>query len=122
MQITIDASRKQSNTSGSKAKHKDFPYPVGRITSTSLPSTKDIMAPFCLSFKFATPMVAQLDKMAVSTASLVKLAISALYNNYIHIDLLHSMVYTPNVATLAAAVTNAYLTPTAAFHPRSAEG
>ena len=53
MQTTIDAftsPRRQSNTSGRRAKHKDFPYPVGRITRTSLNSTKEIIASRCLSF------------------------------------------------------------------------
>ena len=73
---TLSFPRRQSKTSGSRAKHKDFLYPVGRITKTSLPRTKDSMASLCLSFKSATPMVAQLDRMAASTASIVKLAIA----------------------------------------------
>ena len=47
---------------------------------------------------------------------------SHLYVICISIDLLQSMVYTPNFATVAAAATNAYLTLTATFHPESAEG
>ena len=42
-QITTDAifsPRRRSNTRGSRAKQKDFPYTVGKMASTSFPSTK----------------------------------------------------------------------------------
>ena len=71
-QITTDSifsPRRQSNTRGSSAKQKDFPYPVGKMASTSFPSTKYVMASFCFSFKLAIPMVVQLEKIAASTAS-----------------------------------------------------
>ena len=59
-QITTDAifsPRRRSNTRGSSAKQKYFPYPVGRMASTSFPSTKYVMTSFCFSFKLAIPMV-----------------------------------------------------------------
>ena len=71
-QITTDAifsPRRRPNTRGSSAKQKDFPYPVGRMASTSFPSTKYVMTSFCFSFKLAIPMVVQLEKIAASTAS-----------------------------------------------------
>ena len=35
---------------GNKAKHRDFPKPVGSDTNTSLPSTKALTASFCSIF------------------------------------------------------------------------
>ena len=44
-----------SNTSGKIAYIKDFPYPVGKDTKVSCPSTNAQIASFCFSFKLSNP-------------------------------------------------------------------
>ena len=66
--------------------------------------------------------LAQLDKMAAFTASLAKLAIAALeLQGPVAIRQSVYSVIHAYCAIVAAAVINAYLTPTATFHPGSAE-
>ena len=40
----------QTHNYGNKAKHRDFPKPVGSDTNTLLPSTKALTASFCSVF------------------------------------------------------------------------
>ncbi len=46
---------KLSNTRGSIAKQRDFPYPVGREINTSIPPTKDDSASSCSAFSSLYP-------------------------------------------------------------------